>query len=70
MELFEENVKIRIDNYSLIDEKQPFELYALEIDTPYSTYNISKPYASFIQLQNKVTIFLKDLVSILVIFDS
>jgi hypothetical protein len=42
---------IHIDKHTVIDEKKPFVLYALELQSNYSKYIILKQFISFVRLQ-------------------
>ena len=41
---------VKIENHTIIDEKNPFVLYAIEIQSEYSKYITLKQFTNFIKL--------------------
>ena len=56
-------IKIKIDKHTVVDEKSPFVLYALELTSNYSRYVAKKQYVNFVELQQRL-LLLRDQVTI------
>jgi hypothetical protein len=41
---------IKIDKHTIVDEKKPFVLFALEIQSEYSKFIVLKQYCNFVKL--------------------
>ncbi len=54
--LAQHHLSVKIRKHSLIHEKDPFVIYAVEIFTPFSRQIEVKRYTSFIELQHLVSL--------------
>jgi hypothetical protein len=52
------NYQVRIDRHAIVDEKNPFVLYAVEVFSPYSKTVLKKRYNNFAILAAQVRILI------------
>lgn len=54
-ELLSRTYNLKISKHTIIDEKNPFLLYAIEIKSNYSKYVVLKQFKNFVRLQQEVS---------------
>jgi len=48
------SLAIEISNHAVVDEKSPFVLYILQIQTDFSRFVTKKKFENFVELQTKL----------------